>query len=176
MPTDIQEQIERRRQRAQEEILKVSNKGSHPLFSPFEVRSVSGRSYRVEIRSLDQLQNTCTCPDYRTNLIGTCKHEEMLRPIRDALGWGLSSLLALQHDFDPSADLPAPRRIQSDLVEPAHLPDELAARLARVRELTAPAEPGDEAPPLSVQTGESLANAVRDLLDLARQQVVRAGM
>jgi SNF2 family DNA or RNA helicase len=76
MPTDLQEQIERRRQRAQEEIQKVTNKGSHPLFSQFEVKSVSGHTYRVEIRSFDELHNTCTCPDYKTNLIGTCKHIE----------------------------------------------------------------------------------------------------
>jgi len=76
MPTDIQEQIERRRERAREEILKIVNKGSHPIFSQFEVKSVSGRAYRVEIRSLDEMQNSCTCPDYKTNLIGTCKHIE----------------------------------------------------------------------------------------------------
>jgi superfamily II DNA or RNA helicase len=76
MPTDIQEQIERRRERAREEIQKIVNKGSHPVFSQFEVKSVSGRAYRVEIHSLDQLQNSCTCPDYKTNLIGTCKHIE----------------------------------------------------------------------------------------------------
>lgn len=76
MPTEISVQIERRRQRAREEITKITNKGSHPLFSHFEVSSVSGRSYRVEIRSLDELQNTCSCPDYKTNLIGTCKHIE----------------------------------------------------------------------------------------------------
>jgi len=76
MPTDIQEQIERRRERARAEILKITNKGSHPVFSQFEVKSVSGRAYRVEIRSLDELQNSCTCPDYIANLIGTCKHIE----------------------------------------------------------------------------------------------------
>ena len=76
MPSDIQEQIERRRERARAEILKIANKGSHPVFSLFEVSSVSGRAYRVEIRSLDELQNSCTCPDYKSNLIGTCKHIE----------------------------------------------------------------------------------------------------
>jgi superfamily II DNA or RNA helicase len=76
MPTNIQEQIERRRARAREEIQKIVNRGSHPVFSQFEVKSVSGHAYRVEIRSLDELQNSCTCPDYKTNLIGTCKHIE----------------------------------------------------------------------------------------------------
>ena len=84
MPTDISVQIERRRQRAREEITKIANKGSHPLFSQFDVTSVSGRSYRVEIRSLDERHNTCTCPDYKTNLIGTCKHiESVLFHLKD---------------------------------------------------------------------------------------------
>ena len=102
--------------------------------------------------------------------------EEMLRPIREALGWGLTALLALHQDSDPAADLPSPRRIHADLVEPGFLSDELAARLARVRELTAPPEPGDEAPPPSLQTGESLAASVRELLDLVREQVVKVAL
>ena len=40
MPTNINLQIERRRQRAREEITKIVNKGSHPLFSQFEVGSI----------------------------------------------------------------------------------------------------------------------------------------
>lgn len=93
MPTDIQEQIERRRERAREEILKIANKGSHPVFSLFEVKSVSGHTYRIEIRSLDELQNSCTCPDYKTNLIGTCKHiEGVLIYLRKAHGEKLEEL------------------------------------------------------------------------------------
>jgi len=76
MATDIAAQIERRRQRGIEEVRSVINRGSHPLFSPFEVTSLSGRTYRVQVRSLAEMHNTCTCPDYRTNLIGTCKHIE----------------------------------------------------------------------------------------------------
>jgi SNF2 family DNA or RNA helicase len=76
VPSDINEQIERRRQRGREEIIRVENKGNHPVFSLFEVLSLSGRRYRVQIRSLQELNNTCTCQDYRTNLIGTCKHIE----------------------------------------------------------------------------------------------------
>jgi superfamily II DNA or RNA helicase len=76
MPSDINIQIDRRRQRAVEEITRLVNRGNHPIYSLFEVSSLSGRTYRVQIRSLTDLQNTCTCPDYRTNLIGTCKHIE----------------------------------------------------------------------------------------------------
>ena len=95
MPTDSQEQIERRRERAREEILKIANKGSHPVFSQFEVKSVSGWSYRVEIRSLDELHNSCTCPDYKTNLIGTCKHiEGVLIYLKEEHGDRLEKLAA----------------------------------------------------------------------------------
>ena len=95
MPTDIQEQIERRRERAREEILKIANKGSHPVFSQFEVKSVSGWSYRVEIRSLDEMHNSCTCPDYKTNLIGTCKHiEGVLIYLKEEHGDRLEKLAA----------------------------------------------------------------------------------
>jgi len=101
--------------------------------------------------------------------------EEMLRPIREALGWGLSSFLTLQRDFEPSPDLPSPRLVHSSLVEPGHLPDDLAMRLARVRELTVPA--GDEdAPPPSIQTGETMLEAVRALIDLGHQQAVKLSL
>ena len=33
-------------------------------------------SYQVQIRSLDQRMNYCTCPDLATNRLGTCKHIE----------------------------------------------------------------------------------------------------
>ena len=95
MPSDIHEQIERRRERARAEILKIANRGSHPVFSQFEVKSVSGSAYRVEIRSLDELQNSCSCPDYKTNLIGTCKHiEGVLIQLEKAHGRKLKQLAA----------------------------------------------------------------------------------
>ncbi len=82
-----QEQLERRRQRALEEIARVTHLGGHPIFSSFEVSSVSGRRYRVQIRSLAELRNTCTCPDYRSNLLGTCKHiEGVLLYLKKKLG------------------------------------------------------------------------------------------
>ena len=102
--------------------------------------------------------------------------EEMLRPIREAMGWALSSLLALYKDRDPGGDLPAPRLIQSDLIDPGRLPDDLAAKLARVRELTEPAAEGESAPPPTVKVGEILTAAVRELIELGRQRVVTEGL
>ncbi|HSD85638.1 MAG TPA: DEAD/DEAH box helicase, partial [Anaerolineae bacterium] len=102
--------------------------------------------------------------------------EEMVRPLREALGWALSSLLALYRDHDPAADLPASRTIHAELVEPKHLPADLALRLARVRELTEPAAEGETLAPLSLETGHTLLNDVQTLIDLARQRVVASGL
>ena len=72
----LQEQIDRRHKRGLEELTKIVNRGRHPVYSAFEVASTSERAYTVQIRSLTERLNTCTCPDYRTNTIGTCKHIE----------------------------------------------------------------------------------------------------
>jgi SNF2 family DNA or RNA helicase len=91
----VEAQIERRRQRAQEEISRVVNKGRHALFSTFEVTSVSGRTYTVQIRAVDQLLNSCSCPDYHTNTIGTCKHiEGVLLHLKQALADRWDELVA----------------------------------------------------------------------------------
>ncbi len=34
----------------------------------------SGKTYRVSLRGLEPGQSYCTCPDFRTNHLGTCKH------------------------------------------------------------------------------------------------------
>ena len=74
--TMLREQIERRRKRGMEELTKVVNRGINPVYSTFEVSSISDQKYIVQIHSLTEQLNTCTCPDYLTNTIGTCKHIE----------------------------------------------------------------------------------------------------
>jgi len=102
--------------------------------------------------------------------------EEMTRPLRESLGWSLTSLLALHTDRDPSSDLPSPRLVQSELAERGHLPAELSQRLSQVRDLTAPPEVGEEAVPLSAQTGQMLLESVKELVSLAQEQIVKAGI
>jgi hypothetical protein len=102
--------------------------------------------------------------------------EEMTRPLREALGWSLTSLLALHTDRDPSSDLPSPRLVQSQLVEAEHLPAELSQRLSQVRDLTAQPEVGEEAVPLSAQTGQTLLESVKELVAQAQEQIVKSGL
>lgn len=91
----IEQQIERRRKRGKEDLKRIVNRGHHPVYSTFEVTSTSGRTYRVRIHDLDERHNTCTCPDYQTNLIGTCKHiEGVLLQLRDRYADDLEELAA----------------------------------------------------------------------------------
>jgi len=88
--TTDEEEVERRRLRAEAEPLTVRplEKTHHP-FATFAVGSAAGEpdggskdrgehqvEYRVEIRSLGEHLNTCSCPDHRINGLGTCKHVE----------------------------------------------------------------------------------------------------
>ena len=74
--TDADE-IERRRLRGQIEKFSVKNvDATQPYFSSFLVNSKQDRQYCVEIRSLSEHINSCNCPDYRSNRLGTCKHIE----------------------------------------------------------------------------------------------------
>lgn len=75
--TTDQQEIDRRKIRAQEERFLISNKDpKFPIFSTFKVASPSGMTYSVEIRDLAQSQHACDCVDFRTNGLGTCKHVE----------------------------------------------------------------------------------------------------
>jgi superfamily II DNA or RNA helicase len=70
-------QIELRRQFGREQKFRIVNKGPHPVFSDFAVTNPESRNtYRVRIRGRGIGDNACTCPDFATNALGTCKHIE----------------------------------------------------------------------------------------------------
>ena len=54
-------------------------------FGSFKVASVRGWSYVVEIRDLEARQNSCSCMDFETAQLGTCKHiEGVLHLLRES--------------------------------------------------------------------------------------------
>ena len=70
-------QVALRRQQAQRERFVISELG--PLFSPgeYQVRNPKTRSqYKVIYRGAYSPWNYCSCPDFRTSGLGTCKHVE----------------------------------------------------------------------------------------------------
>jgi superfamily II DNA or RNA helicase len=72
-------QLALRRQHGREQAFELDNLGSEPVFSEFRVGNPnSGRRYRVAIRGAAPGDNYCGCPDFATNLLGTCKHIEFV--------------------------------------------------------------------------------------------------
>ena len=66
-----------RRQFGREQAFGLENLTSEPFFSEFRVSNPASRSsYRVAIRGMGPGGNFCSCPDYATNELGTCKHIE----------------------------------------------------------------------------------------------------
>jgi superfamily II DNA or RNA helicase len=74
-PAEWQTQL--RRQFGREQSFELVNLGTEPVFSDFAVGNPqSGGRYRVAIRGTRPGDNFCTCPDFETNDLGTCKHIE----------------------------------------------------------------------------------------------------
>src|ERR1700728_3194202 len=66
-----------RRQFGREQAFGLENLTGEPFFSEFRVSNpVSKSSYRVAIRGRGPGGNFCSCPDYATSELGTCKHIE----------------------------------------------------------------------------------------------------
>ena len=71
-----EQQIEQRQQRARDQVYEIRNLGRNRVFSTFEVVNPTSKGrYEVVLRTLDDTgENHCTCPDFRSNTLGTCKH------------------------------------------------------------------------------------------------------
>ncbi len=66
-----------RRQFGREQSFALENLGVDPVFSDFRVTNpANNTSYRVAIRGAGLGDNFCSCPDFATNTLGTCKHIE----------------------------------------------------------------------------------------------------
>jgi hypothetical protein len=118
--TDADE-IARRVERAAAEPMRIrSLDPEEPFYADFAVGSeTSGSTYRVEIRALEQRQNTCSCPDYQVNGLGTCKHIEAVlaelrrKPrkfARAAAAGSPRAEIRLERDGAPEVRLELPRR------------------------------------------------------------------
>jgi len=91
-------QIELRRQFGREQSFQLHNRGDQPLFSEFDVTNPQSQStYRVHIRGARLGDNTCSCPDFLTNTLGTCKHIEFTLATLERRPGGTEELAAGFH-------------------------------------------------------------------------------
>jgi SNF2 family DNA or RNA helicase len=66
-----------RKQYASQQKFKIKNIGDKPLYSDYEVYNPeTDKTYKVSIRDNITSFNYCSCPDFRINTLGTCKHVE----------------------------------------------------------------------------------------------------
>lgn len=64
-----------RQQRAREEKMTVKSANTDRPWTDYVVTNrLSGKTYRVTLRGFEPGDSFCSCPDYRTNTLGTCKH------------------------------------------------------------------------------------------------------
>ncbi len=64
-----------RQKRADEERMTVRSTNTERPWTDYIVTSeATGRTYRVALRGSKEGDSYCSCPDFRTNMLGTCKH------------------------------------------------------------------------------------------------------
>ena len=72
-------QVALRKQFGGEQNFRLKNIGDEPIFSEFHVTNPeTDRTYRVAIRGDGLGENYCSCADFATNTLGTCKHVEFV--------------------------------------------------------------------------------------------------
>ncbi len=101
----IERAMQERQQRAKDEKMSVeaAYKGAKTPWGDYVVTSkLSGKSYRVALRGTEPGESFCTCPDYRTNTLGTCKHI-------------LHALNKIRRRFDASAFRRKPRQKETNV-------------------------------------------------------------
>jgi superfamily II DNA or RNA helicase len=91
-------QVGLRRQYGRDQAFGVENLGSEPVFSEYAVSNPqTGGRYRVAIRGAGLGDNYCSCPDFTTNDLGTCKHIEYVLGTIEKRRGGKATLAAGFH-------------------------------------------------------------------------------
>jgi len=71
----VQRAIAEREERARTERMVLRSMDSDKLWTDYTVtNSISGKTYRVALRGWNRGESYCSCPDFRKNTLGTCKH------------------------------------------------------------------------------------------------------
>ncbi|MBM4091827.1 MAG: DEAD/DEAH box helicase [Planctomycetes bacterium] len=67
--------VAERAQRAKNERFRLVSQNPQSPWTDYLVTSqLSGKTYRVALRGLERGDSYCSCPDFRVNTLGTCKH------------------------------------------------------------------------------------------------------
>jgi hypothetical protein len=71
----VAQALAEREERARTEKMRLSSLDPQEIWTDYTVtNSASGKSYRVALRGWRPGESYCSCPDFRKNTLGTCKH------------------------------------------------------------------------------------------------------
>ncbi|MDA3895425.1 MAG: DEAD/DEAH box helicase, partial [Desulfobacteraceae bacterium] len=71
----VQQAIEDRTDRAKKEKMQLKSMDPDKLWTDYIITSQeSGKSYRIALRGWERGASYCSCPDFKKNTLGTCKH------------------------------------------------------------------------------------------------------
>lgn len=71
----VEQAIADRIERARSEKMELRSIDSNKLWTDYTItNSASGKTYRVALRGWERGDSYCSCPDFRKNTLGTCKH------------------------------------------------------------------------------------------------------
>ena len=71
----LQRAVEERSERAHKEKMRLKSSDPKRLWTDYTITSAaSGKTYRLALRGWKQGESFCSCPDFRKNTLGTCKH------------------------------------------------------------------------------------------------------
>lgn len=149
----IEVEIEKRRERAAKERMRVRALDPATPWTDYTVTSkASGKTYRVALRGWDPGQLFCSCPDFRKNTLGLCKHtlhvcakvrRKFSKKICNKVWQADRFAISLRYGTDLSVCLEGPEHSNRKLAKIAgkflaqelHSPDEFRALLKAVRQL-----------------------------------------
>jgi hypothetical protein len=127
----IERALAERAERARTEKMKVQSADPSRPWTDYTVTNkLSGKSYRVALRGVEPGVSYCSCPDFRTNTLGTCKHVlHVLKKVKRSFSpqqlkrkYQRQRLaLHLRYDGDVSLRLATPERIDTEaakIIEP----------------------------------------------------------
>jgi len=71
----VAQAIEDRAERAKNEKMRLTSLDKNILWTDYILtNALSGKSYRIALRGWEKGESFCSCPDFRKNTLGTCKH------------------------------------------------------------------------------------------------------
>lgn len=129
----IERMLTERQQRANEEKMTLKALSPNELWSDSLITSAeSGKTYRVALRGWERGESYCSCPDFKKNTLGTCKH------IMFAQGKARRKFTAAQRDTPYqrkgiSVHLLYGKEIELRILLPQKIPDAIAKFVAPLK-------------------------------------------